>query len=140
MAQGSGDQDYTDWRHVQGADAGCLRRTSRRPDRRRRAPRNRGRRARQELGLRCLVIDYDDLMKRIRDYPKGKPTQGRLRRRRQAVLSAGRQHADRRCTFDDIDKDEMVVQWKQQFREFNLTAPGRLELTGMESAPDNSGR
>ncbi len=26
-----------------------------------------------ELGLTALVIDYDDLMKRIRDYAKGKP-------------------------------------------------------------------
>ena len=26
----------------------------------------------KELGLSALVIDYDDLMKRIRDYPKDK--------------------------------------------------------------------
>ena len=58
----------------------------------------------KELGLSCLVVDYDDLMKRIRDYPKEKlilPSYGGGDKLQfpagGAMLSS--------LAFEDIDKD-----------------------------------
>ena len=89
----------------------------------------------KELGLSVLVIDYDDLMKRIRDYAKSKlilpdygggdnmqfPQGGEL-------ISA--------LHFEPIDKDDMCTEWKGFYRTFNVPAKIGLELTGFEYLPD----
>src|SRR5919106_2639878 len=65
----------------------------------------------KELGRSALVIDYDDLMKRIRDYAKDKqilPDYGggdRMQFPKGGNLIA-------RLHFDPIDKDRMCVEWK----------------------------
>jgi thioredoxin reductase/ferredoxin/pSer/pThr/pTyr-binding forkhead associated (FHA) protein len=85
----------------------------------------------KELGLSALVIDYDDLMKRIRDYAKDKlilpdfgggdlmefPDGGNL---------------TRSLHFGPIDKDEMCRQWKGFYRTFNVPAQVGVEMTGLE--------
>ncbi len=89
----------------------------------------------RELGLSALVIDYDDLMKRIRDYPKDKlilpdfgggdgmkfPKGGEL-------VSLLR--------FGPIDKDEMVSSWKGYYRENNIPAQIGIELLGLDRQSD----
>ena len=89
----------------------------------------------KELGLAALVIDYDDLMKRIRDYAKDKlilphfgggdqmqfPKGGKL-------LSA--------LAFDPVDKDDMCVQWKGYYRTYNVPAKIGVELTGFTYTPE----
>jgi thioredoxin reductase/pSer/pThr/pTyr-binding forkhead associated (FHA) protein len=87
----------------------------------------------KELGLAALVIDYDDLMKRIRDYAKDKlilpdfgggdlmqfPDGGEL---------------TRALHFGPLDKDDMVRQWKGFYRTFNVPAQIGVEMTGLESS------
>ncbi len=89
----------------------------------------------KEYGLSCLVVDYDDLMKRIRDYPKEKlikPSYGGGDK--MEFPSGGPMIAA--LAFDDIDKDEMVKQWKSHYREFGITAKIGSEFTGLRRLDD----
>jgi pSer/pThr/pTyr-binding forkhead associated (FHA) protein/thioredoxin reductase/ferredoxin len=89
----------------------------------------------KELGLSVLVIDYDDLMKRIRDYPKDKlilPDFGggdQMRFPQGGDLIAA-------LHFSAIDKDEMVIAWKQLYVTHNVPAQIGIELLGMQRRPD----
>ncbi len=89
----------------------------------------------KELGLSCLVVDYDDLMKRIRDYPKEKlilPSYGggdKLQFPTGGPMLAG-------LVFDDIDKDELVQVWKAKYKQYGLTAKIGHEFTGLERGQD----
>src|SRR5215470_10110648 len=84
----------------------------------------------KEFGLSCLVVDYDDLMKRIRDYPKEKlikPNYGggdKLQWPSGGPLLSS-------LYFDDIDKDEMVTRWKARYKELRLAAKIGSEFTGL---------
>lgn len=89
----------------------------------------------KELGLSCLVVDYDDLMKRIRDYPKEKqilPSYGGGDKLQfpagGAMLTA--------LAFDDIDKDDLVKIWKAKYKEYGLTAKIGHEFTGVDQLPE----
>jgi thioredoxin reductase/ferredoxin/pSer/pThr/pTyr-binding forkhead associated (FHA) protein len=89
----------------------------------------------KERGLAALVIDYDDLMKRIRDYAKEKlilpdfgggdlmqfPEGGPLIQSLQ---------------FGPIDKDDMCAEWKGFYRKFNVPAQIGVEMTGLEREGD----
>lgn len=89
----------------------------------------------KELGLNALVIDFDDLMKRIRDYAKDKlilpdygggdkmpfPNGGELI----ALLH-----------FAPMDKDDMCRAWKNFYREHNVPAQIGVELTGWQRRAD----
>ena len=85
----------------------------------------------KELGLTALVIDYDDLMKRIRDYAKDKqilPDYGggdRMQFPQAGPLIA-------RLQFAPIDKDQMCQEWKALYREHSVPAQIGIELTGLE--------
>ena len=89
----------------------------------------------KELGLSCLVVDYDDLMKRIRDYPKEKqilPSYGggdKLQFPAGGPMLAA-------LAFDDIDKDDLVKVWKAKYKEYGLTAKIGHEFTGLDRLPD----
>jgi thioredoxin reductase/ferredoxin len=84
----------------------------------------------KELGLKALVIELDDLLKRIRDYAKDKlikPNYGggdRMEFPKGDALIAALQ-------FDDIDKDDMCARWKGLYRKFSVPAQVGVELTGM---------
>ncbi len=90
----------------------------------------------KELGLSALVIDYDDLMKQIRDYPKNKkilPDYG-----------AGDKMKFPKCgeliallPFEPIDKDDLCERWKGFFRDHNVPAQIGLELVEMERQPSD---
>ena len=91
----------------------------------------------KELDLTALVIDSDDLMRRIRDYPKSKlilpnyggddttpfPPEGDL---------------VRSLHFDDSDKDAIVTHWKQQYRSNAIQAKIGSELRGLEQQADRT--
>ncbi|MDZ7360214.1 MAG: FHA domain-containing protein [candidate division KSB1 bacterium] len=89
----------------------------------------------KELGLSALVIDYDDLMKQIRDYPKNKkilPNYG-----------VGDTAKFPKCgkligllPFEPIDKDELCERWKGYYREHNVPAIIGLELIDLQRQPD----
>jgi thioredoxin reductase/pSer/pThr/pTyr-binding forkhead associated (FHA) protein/ferredoxin len=91
----------------------------------------------KEFGLSCLVVDYDDLMKRIRDYPKEKLIKPGYGGGDKLQFPAGGPKLQT-LHFDDIDKDEMVVQWKQRYKEFGISAKIGSELTGLRRAEDGT--
>ena len=89
----------------------------------------------KELGLSALVIDYDDIMKRIRDYAKSKlilPNYGGGDKMQfpkgGSLISA--------LHFEPIDKDDMCAAWKGYYTSFNIPAKIGVELTGFEYGPD----
>ncbi len=89
----------------------------------------------KELGLNVLVIDYDDLMKRIRDYPKDKlilPDFGggdQMRFPKGGDLITA-------LHFSALDKDEMVNEWKRLYVTHNVPAKIGIELLGMQRRSD----
>jgi len=90
-----------------------------------------------EHGLSVQVIDYDDLMRRIRDYSKDKlilPGFGGGDRmtfpRGGPLISA--------LAFEAIDKDEMCARWKGLYEEHGVPRRTGVELTGLE--PTAGGR
>lgn len=89
----------------------------------------------RELGLTALVIDYDDLMKRIRDYAQGKsifPDYGggdRMRFPKGNELLA-------ELRFTPINKDEMCVKWKGLYGRFDIPFKAPVEFLGIETRPD----
>src|SRR3990172_1151691 len=88
-----------------------------------------------ELGLAALVIDYDDLMKRIRDYPKDKLILPDFGGGDQMRFPKG----DDLITalhFSAIDKDEMVNEWKRLYVSYNVPAKIGIELLGAERRSD----
>ena len=85
----------------------------------------------KELGLAALVIDYDDVMKRIRDYAKDK------------LILPGFGGGDRvpfpeggdlikRLPFEDIDKDDLCARWRGHYCTGGVPAKIGVELTGLE--------
>lgn len=85
----------------------------------------------KELGRAALVIDYDDLMKRIRDYAKDKqilPDYGGGDRMQ--FPKGG--NLIRELYFPPIDKDRMCVEWKSLYRKFGVPAQIGVEMTGLE--------
>jgi len=89
----------------------------------------------KELGIQALVLEADDLMKRIRDYSKDKliyPDFGggdKMRFPKGDELIASLQ-------FAPVDKDDMCVQWKHLYRKNNIPAKVGVELTGIEKEDD----
>jgi len=85
----------------------------------------------KELGLDALVIDYDDLMKRIRDYAKDKLILPHFGGGDKMRFPKGGDLVNK-LHFDPIDKDDMCAEWKQLYREHNVPAKIGVELTGAE--------
>ncbi len=89
----------------------------------------------RELGLSSLVVDYDDLMKRIRDYSKDKqilPGFGggdKMKFPEGGALVSSLQ-------FEPIDKDAMCVKWKGLYQQYDIPARVGIELTGLKRRAD----
>lgn len=85
----------------------------------------------RELGIRSLVVDFDDLMKRIRDYSKEKlilPGFGGGDRMR---FPAGGELVSA-LRFAPIDKDEMVRSWKELYERHEIPHRTGIELLGLK--------
>lgn len=89
----------------------------------------------KEFGLSCLVTDYDDLMKRIRDYPKEKLIKPNYGGGDKLQFPVGGPMVNS-LHFDDLDKDEMVVQWKAKYKEYGIAARIGAEFTGLAQGAD----
>ncbi len=85
----------------------------------------------RELGLSALVIDYDDLMKRIRDYSKDKLILPSFGGGDKMSFPKGGKLIESLC-FSPIDKDEMCACWKGLYEEHGIPTRIGLELTGLE--------
>ncbi len=89
----------------------------------------------KELGLRALLIDFDEILKRIRDYPKDKlilPDFGGGDRMR---FPAGGELLEA-LQFEPIDKDELCARWKALFRKFDVPMRVGVEFTSVEPDGD----
>lgn len=84
----------------------------------------------RELGLRALVIDFDDILKRIRDYPKDKPILPDFGGSDLSFPAGG--DLIQALRFDPIDKDELHRRWKGYYDEFDIPFQLGLELVSME--------
>ncbi len=89
----------------------------------------------KELGLPALVIDYDDLMKRIRDYPKDKLILPDFGGGDQMKFPKGGTLLSL-LHFSPIDKDDMCATWKRLYQENNIPAQVGIELLGLERRAD----
>lgn len=84
-----------------------------------------------ELGLSVLVIDYDDILKRIRDYPKDKLILPDFGGGDQMRFPKGGELISA-LHFGPIDKDDLVNAWKQLYVEHNVPAKVGVELLGIQ--------
>jgi thioredoxin reductase/pSer/pThr/pTyr-binding forkhead associated (FHA) protein len=89
----------------------------------------------KELGLSALVIDYDDLMKRIRDYPKDKLILPDFGGGDQMKFPKGGNLISL-LHFPPLDKDDMCATWKRFYRESSIPAQVGIELLGMDRRAD----
>ncbi len=89
----------------------------------------------KELGISALVIDFDDLMKRIRDYAKDKLIYPDFGGGDKMKFPKGGKLIEL-LHFSPIDKDDMVALWKSYYRDNNIPAKIGVELTGLERADD----
>ena len=88
-----------------------------------------------ELGLKTVVIDYDDLMKRIRDYSKDKLILPSFGGGDGMSFPAGGQLIQSLC-FAPIDKDELCRRYKRCYEDYGVESRVGLELTGLERRSD----
>ena len=89
----------------------------------------------KELGLAALVIDHDDILKRIRDYAKDKlilPDYGGG----DLMMFPEGGELIRALHFEPIDKDDLCRRWKALYREHSVPAQIGVELTGVKRAGD----
>lgn len=89
----------------------------------------------RELGLSSLVIDYDDLMKRIRDYSKDKQILPGFGGGDKMQFPEGGEMISS-LYFDPIDKDAMCVKWKGLYQQFTIPSRIGIELTGLKRRAD----
>jgi thioredoxin reductase/ferredoxin/pSer/pThr/pTyr-binding forkhead associated (FHA) protein len=90
----------------------------------------------KELGLSALVVDYDDLMKQIRDYPKNKKILPNYGVGDTAKFPKGGELIGL-LPFEPIDKDELCERWKGYYREHNVPAIIGLELVDLQRQPED---
>ena len=89
----------------------------------------------KELGLAALVIELDDILRRIRDYTAGKNIYPDFGGGDNMKFPLGGDTFSL-LHFSDIDKDDMFKQWKQFYHENNIPAKIGVELTGLERQED----
>jgi thioredoxin reductase/pSer/pThr/pTyr-binding forkhead associated (FHA) protein len=93
----------------------------------------------RELGLRALILEYDDLMKRIRDYSKDKLILPSFGGGDQMRFPRGGDLVSCLC-FDPVDKDDMCAAWKGFHRRHDVESHIGVELTGLERRADGAWR
>ena len=93
----------------------------------------------KELGLTAVVIDYDDLMKRIRDYAKDKFILPDFGGGDKMQFPKGGELISK-LTFGPIDKDDMCAQWKELYERYQVPVHIGVELTGLEALEDGTCR
>ncbi len=89
----------------------------------------------KEIGLSALVIDYDDILKRIRDYPKDKLILPGFGGGDKMKFPKGDELTEL-LQFGAIDKDDMCLEWKSLFVEHSIPTHVGVELTGLELGDD----
>lgn len=86
----------------------------------------------RELGLPALVIERDDILKRIRDYDKAKPIKPDFGAGKQMGFPKGGALIERLHFFVDILGNDLCAAWKTLYRRHSVPAQVGVELIGME--------
>ena len=90
----------------------------------------------RELGLEVLILEADNLMRRIRDYSKDKLIlPGFGGGDRMAFPDGGEWIA--KLPFEPIDKDDLVDRWRTLCQQAKIVHRTGQELTGLEDGPDD---
>ena len=89
----------------------------------------------KELGLNTLVVDFDDVLKRIRDYPKDKLILPDFGGGDKMAFPDGGE-CIRGLHFGPIDKDEICEKWKSLYQQFQVPVRIGVELSGLERSGD----
>jgi thioredoxin reductase/pSer/pThr/pTyr-binding forkhead associated (FHA) protein/ferredoxin len=89
----------------------------------------------KELGLSALVIDFDDLLKRLRDYAKDKFLLPDFGGGDKMQFPKGGDLISL-LAFSPMDKDDMCALWKGYYREHNIPARVGIELERLELQQD----
>ena len=92
----------------------------------------------KELGLTALVIEIDDVMKRIRDYDEAKPIKPDFGAGRQMGFPKAGELIERLHFFTDVKGRDLCRRWKQLYRDHSVPVQLGVELIGLE--PDEGGR
>ena len=87
----------------------------------------------KELGLSALVIEMDDILKRIRDYDKAKPIKPDFGAGKQMGFPKGGALIERLHFFTDIGGGDLCAAWKALYRRYSVPAQTGIELIGMEA-------
>ena len=91
----------------------------------------------KHMGLSTLVVDYDDLMKRIRDYADDKQILPGFGGGDQMQFPDGGEMI-RSLHFSAIDKDDMCSQWKELYRRYDVASRIGVELMGLLPGPEGA--
>lgn len=89
----------------------------------------------KEQGLAALVIDYDDLMKRIRDYAKDKQILADFGGGDRMQFPVGGPLISA-LPFTAIDKDELCARWKDLYVQHSVPAQIGVEFLGLTRDED----
>ena len=94
----------------------------------------------KELGLMALVIEIDDLMKRIRDYDEEKPIKPDFGAGRQMGFPKAGELIERLHFFADVKGRDLCLSWKRLYRDHSVPAQVGVELIGLEPDGEESWR
>ena len=86
----------------------------------------------KELGLSALVIEIDDVMKRIRDYDEEKPIKPDFGAGRQMGFPKAGELIEQLHFFADVKGRELCRSWKQLYRDHSVPVQVGVELLGLE--------
>ena len=90
----------------------------------------------RELKLSALVIELDDVLKRIRDYDARKPIKPDFGAAQQMEFPQGGMIVECLRFFTDIKGDDLCRDWKGLYRRFSVPVQVGVELVGLE--PDDA--
>ena len=94
----------------------------------------------KELGLMALVIEIDDLMKRIRDYDEDKPIKPDFGAGRQMGFPKAGELIEQLHFFADVKGRDLCWSWKRLYRDHSVPAQVGVELIGLEPDGEESWR
>ena len=86
----------------------------------------------KELGLSALVIELDDILKRIRDYDQAKPIKPDFGAGRQMGFPMGGDLVKGLHFFSDVRGEDLCAAWKDLYRRGGVPAQVGVELIGLE--------
>ena len=94
----------------------------------------------KELGLSALVIEMDDILKRIRDYDIAKPIKPDFGAGKQMGFPKSGPLIERLHFFTDIRGHDLCASWKALYRRHSVPARIGVELIGAESGDGDAWR